>query len=158
MVRTRVRVGSAPRLAPPPPGSAPRTYRQHGSDKKTTEKEFLELGLRLARKTPSRGTALSVKLDRFSAHYGVVPLIACILWDLLFDWTRPLRNCMPHHLLWALHFLVTYDSECVIASRFEVDEKTYRKWLWFMLEGITSLTPQLVSLNVNGYNQLTTSL
>jgi len=120
--------------------------RQHVRDNRMTEKEFLDLGLLLRNGRPSRGRALSVKLERFTGFYGVRPLVAAVLWDMLFDWTRN-TTCMPKHLLWSLHFCKTYDTETVIAAKFGIDEKTYRKWLWFMLDGIKSLLPHVVSVN-----------
>jgi hypothetical protein len=107
------------------------------------EKDYLCLGLKLINRELK---STSVAIERFTGHYGVRPIIAALLWDYLFEWTRSKKTCTPKHLLWALHFLTTYDTEITIASRFGVDEKTYRKWLWFMLEGIVSLVPQLVRL------------
>jgi hypothetical protein len=105
------------------------------------ETQFLRLGLRLINRDLK---SKSVALERFTGHYGVRPIIAALLWDYLLPWTTAKKTCTPKHLLWALHFLQTYDTEITIASRFGVDEKTYRKWLWFILEGITTLVPQLV--------------
>jgi hypothetical protein len=119
--------------------------RQRVSDNRMTEKEFLDLGLLLRNGRPKRG-ALSVKLERFTGFYGVRPIVVAVLWDMLFDWTRN-TTCMPKHLLWSLHFCKTYDTETVIAAKFGIDEKTYRKWLWFVLNGIESLRPHVVSVN-----------
>ena len=46
---------------------------------------------------------------------------------------------MIKHLLWALYFLKLYNPEKVSAVACGVDEKTYRKWLWEVLEVLGEL-------------------
>ena len=43
------------------------------------------------------------------------------------------------HLLWTLNLLKTDDKEHVIASRWKCDEKTFRKWLYVVLNVISDL-------------------
>jgi len=41
---------------------------------------------------------------------------------------------MMAHLLWSFLFLKTYDPEKVLSVACGVDEKTYRKWVWLVLD------------------------
>jgi hypothetical protein len=45
----------------------------------------------------------------------------------------------PIHLLWMLCFLKLYNSENAMASQCCCDEKTLRKWAWYMIEAVASL-------------------
>ena len=47
-------------------------------------------------------------------------------------------------------FLKNYTSETRSASDFDVDEKTFRKWVWFFLEKMTNINNGIVSV-VNHY-------
>jgi hypothetical protein len=86
---------------------------------------------------------------RFKAWFGTDALHCLLLWNLLIKtkWTATLKSKpQPKHLLWALLFLRNYSIEEVHASQVGgVDEKTFRKWAWFYIEGIASLVPLLVS-------------
>jgi hypothetical protein len=82
------------------------------------------------------------------AHYGTEPVVAAVVWEMLVDdgWTKKRRRCKPKHLLFALKFKKCYDTEMSTASALGVDEKTYRKWVWFMIEGIARLKRHVVSI------------
>ncbi|KAH9118088.1 hypothetical protein LEN26_012265 [Aphanomyces euteiches] len=51
---------------------------------------------------------------------------------------RPVGS-RDEHLLWAMLFLKVYSSENVHATIAAVDEKTFRKWSWAILEALASL-------------------
>lgn len=70
----------------------------------------------------------------FRANFGVSPYICAAVWNLMVD-TRllPLR-AQPKHILWSLLFLKVYASENVLCTICACDEKTFRKWVWMMLE------------------------
>jgi hypothetical protein len=82
------------------------------------------------------------------AHYGTEPIVVAVVWEMLVDdgWTKKKRGCKPKHLLFALKFKKCYDTEMSTASALGVDEKTYRKWVWFMIEGIARLKTHVVSI------------
>jgi hypothetical protein len=85
---------------------------------------------------------------RFVAWFGTDALTCSVLWEKLsiFGWLHfaGSRGTHPKHLLWALMFLKCYATEAVHAANVGVDEKTYRKWVWFYLEGITSIQKHIV--------------
>ena len=51
----------------------------------------------------------------------------------------------PIHLLWTLMFLKGYHKESVNSAIAEVDEKTFRKWVWILIPEISYLEGDLVS-------------
>lgn len=55
------------------------------------------------------------------------------------------RRPKPEHLLWALNWMKSYNTEDIGASLAGVDEKTYREKVWFYLEGIARLDTTIVS-------------
>ena len=90
-----------------------------------------------------------VAQDRFIGNFGTMPVIVAVLWRLLKPWVRRQRGyCKPWHLLWTLMFMKTYGTEKHLASFVGADEKTWRKWVWYMLEGIHNLSPKVVSFMV----------
>ena len=61
------------------------------------------------------------------------------------NWITQLNGCVLNHLFWSLFFLKNYGTEAQHAAVFHVDEKTLRKWVWFILKGMTTLRVQFVS-------------
>ena len=57
------------------------------------------------------------------------------------------RSAEPQHLLWCLLFLKTYDKESNLAAKCDLDEKTYRKWVWYFTDKISWLEAEVVSLS-----------
>ena len=82
---------------------------------------------------------------RFISFYGTDPLVVAILWLELQNWITQLNGCVLNHLFWSLYFLKNYGTEAQHAAVFHVDEKTLRKWVWFILKGMTTLRVQFVS-------------
>lgn len=74
---------------------------------------------------------------RFRSFFGVSPLVASACWDLL-EGKIP-TGAKPVHLLWALCFLKKYDTESGNRGIMHVDEKTYRKWVWILVELLSEL-------------------
>ncbi len=74
---------------------------------------------------------------RFVGTFGTSISVASYLWYLLQD-TRP-RGSSCKHMLWALMFLKTYDTEHQIHNVLQVDEKTMRKWVWKFIDLISNL-------------------
>jgi uncharacterized membrane protein len=96
--------------------------------------------------------------DRYTQHtlilwyrywFGTSPTITAITWNCLVEsgWTElsGVHEAKPKHLLWALMFLKSYGTEAVLSAIVDSDEKTFRKWAWFYVEGIASLHNHIVS-------------
>ncbi len=81
---------------------------------------------------------------RFKGHFGTTPGICAYLWPRII-------NNLPggahfYHLLWGLLLVKIYASTEVLAGMVGgVDEKTFRKWNWKVLEAISLLKPTVVS-------------
>ena len=83
---------------------------------------------------------------RFLAHFGVTENVVADTWQRLEIDLETEKDAQPVHLLWALFFLKTYNSESVCASAVgTADEKTFRKWSKFFVERISSILPMVVS-------------
>lgn len=79
--------------------------------------------------------SLYVGRRKFLAHFGVPALICEILWDKL----GASLNFKPKHLLWALLFLKTYNTEHVMSTILKTDEKTLRKYVWMVVDALANL-------------------
>jgi len=89
-----------------------------------------------------------IKNRRFKAHFGYEPYLCEITWARLVGsgWTCKVRSPNPRHLLWALMFNKAYRTEEEIAAKCDCDEKTFRKWCWFYLEGLARLDKSVVRI------------
>lgn len=79
----------------------------------------------------------AVGYRRFKGLFGVSPLICSIAWDNITEHVP--QGTKPHHLLWGLCFLKCYNTEHVNHAIFGVDEKTFRKWIWIVIDSLASL-------------------
>jgi hypothetical protein len=105
---------------------------------------FLKLGHEIVGCKP-HAYRLRGARDRFMSLYGTEPQVVALVWDMLPDAVKKKNGCHPKHLLWMLNFLKAYDTSLNNATRFHCDEKTFRKWTWYMLESIERLHSQVVS-------------
>ena len=64
---------------------------------------------------------------------------------LLDSWTKYTTDPKSIHLLWIFRFMKSYNSWDSHATEMAVDSKTFRKWIWFYLEGVSKLMPKVVS-------------
>lgn len=73
--------------------------------------------------------------ESFRAHFGTSPLICSQLWIRTISPKRHIiaDGLKPDHLLWALHFIKTYNTMYVLSAKVGVDRKTYAKWIWIIL-------------------------
>ena len=72
------------------------------------------------------------------------------LWRLAGTYVGLKKNgTRPKHMLWALHFLKTYDIEVRIAKSYYVTRKTFRKWLWPTVREIARARHTIVSKIMN---------
>ena len=86
-------------------------------------------------------------LRKFRSWFGTDPFIVSLVWFLLSQsgWIKKINEAKPLHLLWSLNFMKNYSFEHTSSSLFHVDEKTFRKWVWFFVEGISTLASKVVS-------------
>ena len=84
---------------------------------------------------------------RFRAHFGCSPDVCSDIWEKISRSTPGLsrEGAMPKHLLWALNFLKSYDTEDILAARFGTTRVTLRKWIWFIVRRISCLKRRVVS-------------
>ena len=68
----------------------------------------------------------------FRSNFGICTDVAWYVWVNLNGLTT--RKSHPKHFLMSLYFLKTYSTENVIASYFNVDEKTARFWIWEFIQ------------------------
>ena len=89
---------------------------------------------------------------RFKLLYGTYP-------EVIFDVIKRLikkgllneiKEWQIDRIFFMFDFLKNYTSETRSASDFDVDEKTFRKWVWFFLEKMTNINNGIVSV-VNHY-------
>lgn len=73
---------------------------------------------------------------KFRTFYGVSPKVCSLLWNLIRD--KPSAS-EPKHLLWCMLFLKNYHKEHINAAIVEVDEKTFRLWVWRFVELLSKL-------------------
>jgi hypothetical protein len=105
---------------------------------------FLEAALSITSWEKERSsTAIGI---RFAALFGAQPLLCSLVWRRIYEAKQgSMPRASPKHLLWALMFLKTYETEAVISSIVEADEKTVRKWVWFFVRAIADLDVEVVS-------------
>ncbi len=74
---------------------------------------------------------------RFRSLFGVAPAVCAATWNRL-ELKLP-ENAKPYHLLWAVLFLKAYASEAVHCAVTQIDEKTFREWVWIFVTFISEL-------------------
>lgn len=95
-----------------------------------------------------RGRGASGSLEqqrRFKDFFGISSTMCSILWDIVY-YKLP-AGCEQKHFLWSLMFLKQYSTETVNSALARADPKTFRKWVWQIVNIIADL--QLVSLAIN---------
>ena len=113
------------------------------------ERAFINHGLKLMNRDTMGGRTVFDR--RFKAFFGVKPMAVVTVWRLLKKkkWFEKNMSTEPNkeHLLWAMRFMKSYSTEEIHAAEVQKNEKTWRKWTWLYLEGIASVTDEVVSLN-----------
>lgn len=97
--------------------------------------EFCALGFTII----GNANVLSVPnfIRRYKALFGVSPLLASTLWDLL-SLHVPSKE-MLLHLFWALLRLNTYATDRVCVALVKVNLNTFRKWSWALVCALAEL-------------------
>ena len=120
---------------------------------KLSYKIFLNVGLGIIERNadPPLGAVAQrntqTNLRHFKSLFGVHWMVCETLWNLLDDHGRYRETRKPEHLLWTLLFLKCYSSEQVHCTLVRTTAKTYRKWVWRVVEEISGLNTILVSGN-----------
>ena len=73
---------------------------------------------------------------RCRSHIGVSFEVCADVWNQITTNGSIPEKAMPKHLLWTLNFMFLYD---VLATRWEADTKTLKKWIWAMIDSIMTL-------------------
>ena len=102
-------------------------------------RSFHVIGMALINR--SGGGSNATQHRRFLSFYGASSRVCHQLWHLLLKAKiiAEFPALMQEHLLWALFFLKVYGTENVQASIVGADEKTYRKWIWIVIEWMSNL-------------------
>ena len=106
---------------------------------------FMELGRRIMN-YPQRG-GRDMELRRFKSHFGTTNIRCCTLWRMLINHGQArqiLSGARPRHLLWALLFLKTYQTEALLCAKTGCDEKTLRKWCWKFVHSLSLLETRVI--------------
>jgi hypothetical protein len=115
-----------------------------------TVDEFKKLGAELMNRDPG-GSDGRVFQERWTQHFLAEPVVVADVWqrlavDIEADPDAPDdRIAEPVHLLWALMLLKMYSTEAVLSGLCGVDEDTFRKWAWYMIEKVSYLEHEVVS-------------
>jgi hypothetical protein len=113
-----------------------------------TVEEFRRLGADLMNRSASDHG--KVFQERWTAHFEVEPEVVANVWqrlvaDIEEEDALEDKFAGPSHLLWALLFLKIYSTEAVLSSMCGVDEDTYRKWAWHLIDKVSYLECEVVS-------------
>jgi len=85
---------------------------------------------------------------RFRQKFGCSSTVCANGWLLIMDgWRNKPRGVTKERWLWALHLLKSYDTEGNLSARVGegCDEKTFRKWAWYLLEELSEKHAEIVS-------------
>ncbi len=70
---------------------------------------------------------------QFHAHFGLSKETITTLWKILQIVAFETKFTFEH-LLWTFYFLKVYNSMDVSATYWKVDVKTYRLWIWKVIQ------------------------
>ena len=80
----------------------------------------------------------------FKQFFGLSPELTVVTWDVVNN-PKIHPKILPKHLLWTLLFLKQYGNEGMLSSVAKVTPKTFRKWVWIVIDGLSSRYDDLVS-------------
>ena len=73
---------------------------------------------------------------QWESLFHASPAVCAYIWAKLIQQEQLPRGAQPHHLLWCLAFLKVYGTEGQMEALFRITRKTYRQWVWLMMESI----------------------
>lgn len=83
----------------------------------------------------SSNCSASVSNRTFRGLYGVTPNVASLIWKRIYI-ALP-SGTLPRYLLWTLLFLKGYYTEVFNSTFVQTDPKTYRKWIWIVIDALS---------------------
>ena len=86
--------------------------------------------------------------QEFVAIYGVSVQVCTKIWLAMKSNEQNISEndkLRPYHLLWGLYFLKQYGVSEVMANYFGCADKTFRKWVWIVIDALEELYEQNVS-------------
>jgi hypothetical protein len=112
-----------------------------------TPVSFLYMGITMVSKdTVFHRKELKKKLqNKFVGSFGVSCDVVSHIWEYLVAYEKLDKNKRPKHLLWALFFMKTYETEAVLTQIFGATEKTIRTHVWETITAISNLYDIVVS-------------
>jgi hypothetical protein len=120
------------------------------TDLATCANDFLTLGLSIMMgKGTSSASRHAKKTESrcFNAHFGVEPAVVAAVWSTLVYVDEVISDYVKQkHLLWTLLFLKSYATFDVITCQVGADEKTVRKWVWYIIAAVSDLADAIVSI------------
>ena len=90
-------------------------------------------------------TKTGVSSCAFRSFFGTSPKTCASLWKI----SNFPSKTRPKHLMWALMFLKSYDTEIKLSSLAGVSPKTFRKWIWVIIDEIGKTMHKVVSFYCN---------
>lgn len=88
-------------------------------------------------------TSSTTSMGRFRAVFGARSEVCVFLWDSMFP-TIP-TGAHKKHLLWALYFKKYYSTEHAHDLNFKYSEKTFRKWVWNVIQALSLIQTECFS-------------
>ena len=83
---------------------------------------------------------------KFCSWFGANAFICSKIWQHILLLGPLQRGCVPKHLLWSLMYMKSYSHEHVISLIVKADEKTVRKWKWYIIDLVAKISDKVVSL------------
>ena len=109
------------------------------------ESKLHSLGFELMNRPGSKVGTIDA-MNCFVAFFGTSANVLAIVWKLLFE-NFLLDDAKYVHLLWGCMLLKQYSGDRVLSAVAGVNEKTFRKWAWKIIDGISWLEGDVVSHN-----------
>ena len=81
---------------------------------------------------------------RFHAVFGCQSPVALVLSGMVLTEPMVVPGATAVHMMWALMFLKVSGNETTMSTMAGVDEKTFRKWAWVLIEAISDLESSVV--------------
>lgn len=112
---------------------------------KFNPRAFRQLGASIIGKTMSEDHQSTDEEERqFRSMYGCHWNVAAKVWDIVMEHGVNKKK-EKRHLLWALLWLKQYTNEQSLAALVGVGRKTFRKWVWILIEDMANASVMKVS-------------
>ena len=89
---------------------------------------------------PPTGVGLGLYHRKFIAHFACIPSVIAVLWNKVNNEVQKIEDI--NQLLWllaALHFMNSYPTMAVLATKLQKSEDTVRKWVWQWIDMLARL-------------------